>query len=647
MPDRDRRPSLDASARSGDLLDAAFLRAVLEAIPSWVLRLDAEQRIRYVNRVQGAGLEQLIGRPVRDFIEPDDYPHYEEAASRALLTGEVCSYFVRSTREGLPGAGIPAAADYECHVVPIDDGDGRRGLCIVGTDISVHVKRQAALQASEQKLRIALEASGLGLWTWDVRTGRIEWDARFQEITGCEAMSSAEYQERLVHPDDRQMVRDEMASVSAAKPRFLEHRIIRPDGEIRWLLPCGHHTTVEGGETIQMIGGALDVTHQHKTTEQLRMAQKNDLIGNLASGIAHNFNNMLAIIQPALDLALQHQGQGAQHKQSLEDALNATQRAAELVGQLMTFTGQRRARVGGSVDLVRLVERTVSMCQRTFGCRVLLAPTSQLAAAHVEGDPASIEQVLVNILINARDAIAEVERSDACIRVTLSERTASCPDWGRTALRSYFCLRVEDNGVGMSDAVKERLFEPFFTTKKPGKGTGLALATSYGIVRDLGGFITVESQPLDGTSVSVFLPPAATRSTSARPASTEHEPAPCSKILVIDDEPAVRRTIELILRQSGHQVHLAPDGQAGVAQIDAGLMPDLIMLDRSMPGWSPRVTLAELRKRAPQVPVLFFTGQEVSSEERAQVQDVLYKPRAPMDLLRSVDRWLVATTRRA
>jgi two-component system cell cycle sensor histidine kinase/response regulator CckA len=307
---------------------------------------------------------------------------------------------------------------------------------------------------------------------------------------------------------------------------------------------------------------------------------------------------------------------------------------------LMTFAGQRRAPVASSIDLMQLIERAVSMCRRTFQSRVQLETSTALSSAHVSGDPIAIEQVLVNMLVNARDAVAEVERTDAYIRVELSLGPAQPPDSARMQLDSYYCIRIEDNGVGMSDAVKQRLFEPFFTTKKPGKGTGLGLATSYGIVRDLGGFISVESQPLEGTSVSVFLPPAAARSLSAPAASSEARSAPCSTILVIDDEPAVRRVVELILRQSGHHVHLAPDGQAGVAQLDAGLRPDLIVLDRSMPGWAAKVTLAELRKRAEHVPILFFTGQEVTSEERAQVQDVLYKPLSPKELMRSVERWL-------
>jgi len=231
---------------------------------------------------------------------------------------------------------------------------------------------------------------------------------------------------------------------------------VRPDGEIRWLLPCGQHSTLESGETVEMMGGVLDVTDQHRTTEQLRIAQKNDLIGNLMSGVAHNFNNMLAIIQPALDLALRQPHLA--HIQSLEDALHATKRAAELVSQLMTFAGRRGAPVSGSVDLVTLLASTVSRCQRTLAYGVRLEITTTLGAAHVSGDAVSIEQVVVSLLLNARDAVAEAERSDARISVALCEEQVNAPDSGRT--ERYFCIRVKDNGVGMSDAVKARLFEP-------------------------------------------------------------------------------------------------------------------------------------------------------------------------------------------
>src|SRR6185369_14070785 len=166
--------------------------------------------------------------------------------------------------------------------------------------------------------------------------------------------------------------------------------------------------------------------------------------------------------------------------------------------------------------------------------------------------------------------------------------------------------------------------------------------TSYAIVRDHGGFIAMDSQLGRGTSAEVFLPVAADDAAEA------HAPLPAlaaaprrSTILVIDDEPAVRRVADLLLGERGHEVALAADGQAAVAKLDAGLQPDLILLDRSMPGWPVKLTLAEIRKRRADVPVVFFTGQDVTPEERAAVQDVLYKPLSMEELVRSVEKWLV------
>ena len=195
--------------------------------------------------------------------------------------------------------------------------------------------------------------------------------------------------------------------------------------------------------------------------------------------------------------------------------------------------------------------------------------------------------------------------------------------------------------MGMSDAVKQRLFEPFFTTKEPGKGTGLGLATSYGIVRDHGGFIGVDSRLGRGTIAEVFLPIVkSTAAIEASPPQTLGAVPRRSTILVADDEPAVRRVTEMLLGERGHHVALAADGQAAVAALDAGLEPDLILLDRSMPGWPIKLTLVEIRKRNASVPVVFFTGQDVPPEERAQVQDVLYKPLAMDELVRAVEKWL-------
>jgi hypothetical protein len=195
--------------------------------------------------------------------------------------------------------------------------------------------------------------------------------------------------------------------------------------------------------------------------------------------------------------------------------------------------------------------------------------------------------------------------------------------------------------MGMSEAVKQRIFEPFFTTKAPGKGTGLGLATSYAIARDHGGFITLESEYGAGTTFSVFLPLATAEdrvSRSAPPVSARA--ARPGRILLVEDEAAIRRVVRTVLGARGHEVHAVPDGEAAVAALEAGFLPNLVLLDRSVPGWSMTTTLQEIGMRAGSAPVLLFTGQAVTDDERRLVRDVLTKPLSTEELVVSVERWL-------
>jgi CheY-like chemotaxis protein len=306
----------------------------------------------------------------------------------------------------------------------------------------------------------------------------------------------------------------------------------------------------------------------------------------------------------------------------------------------MTFSGQRAPSPHQPIDLAEVVARAVSMCRRTFERRVKIESSVASDRAPVACDPAALEQVLVNLLINARDAVNAAGRSDPRICVELAAVDMGHPAAPGGAKQRYMRLRVTDNGVGMSDAIKQRLFEPFFTTKELGKGSGLGLATSYGIVRDHGGFIAIDSEAGRGTSVEVLLLPSE-QVRAIEPIVAPPQVEACPKcILVVDDEPAICRIVALMLRESGHSVHSACDGASALALLDAGLCPDLILLDRSMPGWPVSVTLDKIRERCKDVPVIFFTGQDVPAQERALVQGVLYKPLATERLLREVESWL-------
>jgi PAS domain S-box-containing protein len=623
-----------ASAATVPQWDAAFLQTLLEAVPASIVLLDAEQRITYINRLRGGvTLQQVIGRPAREFVAPGDIERWQAAIDEVLRTGQPCSYLVKGSHQ-VTRAGL---AHYEGHAVPIEAADGGRAVCIVALDVSEHVARADALQASEHKLRIAVAATGIGLWTWDVARDRVEWSERLVEIMGCEPMSPAEYLERMVHPDDRAGVREAIHDVRSGRTALAAHRIVRPDGEVRWLMPCGQ-LIHRDDETGQMIGGFLDVTVHRQIDTHLQKAQKLDAVGNLTAGVAHNFNNMLAIMLPALERTLSKATD--QDKGMLQDALHAANRAAELVTQLMTFSGQRAPSPHQPIDLAEVVTRAVSMCRRTFERRVKIESSVASDRAPVACDPAALEQVLVNLLINARDAVNAAGRSDPRICVELAAVDMGHPAAPGGAKQRYMRLRVTDNGVGMSDAIKQRLFEPFFTTKELGKGSGLGLATSYGIVRDHGGFIAIDSEAGRGTSVEVLLLPSE-QVRAIEPIVAPPQVEACPKcILVVDDEPAICRIVALMLRESGYSVHSASDGESAVALLDGGLGPDLILLDRSMPGWPVSVTLDKIRERHAAVPIIFFTGQDVPAQERALVQGVLYKPLATERLLREVESWL-------
>jgi two-component system cell cycle sensor histidine kinase/response regulator CckA len=613
--------------------DAAFLRMMLASVPAFVVLLDAELMIRYINRLQpGFKLEDVLGRSTFDFIEPRHHELHRAAIEEAWRTGRVTSY---TTIRGDGGEG--RVAYYDQRLVPLGEPGSRTSLCVIALDVTDHVERGEALRESEEKLRLAVSATGIGLWSWEIASDKIEWNDRMHEITGsAEVTSPASYLERLVHPEDRARLEREIKLIQSGVPEYPAHRIIRPsDGRLRWVMAFGAQQH-PGAQHERMTGAMVDVTGQRQLEEHLRAVQKMDAIGALTAGVAHNFNNMLAVIIPAVELALRTIN-GTEHR-LLSEAAHAAHRAADLVAQLMTFAGQRKAAERGPIDVADVVERAVSMCQRAFDRQIEIAVVLDGGLPRVQGEAAGLEQVLVNALINARDAIASAQPASARIVVRCSRVHTSLPPG---MPREHVRIAIEDNGIGMSDAVIGRLFEPFFTTKEPGKGTGLGLATSYAIVREHGGFISYSSEERVGTTCEVFLPCAGSEPpVHASPLPRDDGVKRRGRIMVIDDEPAIRSVVRDALALDGHESVLAADGQEAIERLESAPLPDLILFDRSMPGRGPLHTLAEIRKRAPSVPVLFFTGESVPVTERALVQGVLQKPLALSELAETVQRWL-------
>lgn len=620
--------------RSSARQPAVFLEALLSALPAVVILFDHDIRIRFISRmVPGLAEERVIGAPALDFIPPEDHERARAAIDTALRSGRPGGY--ETVGPGPHGE----HRHYQVFVAPVLEPDGTLGGCFVAIDTSHLRERERALAESEQKLRIALASTKLGLWSWDLRSGELLWDDRMRQLLGLtESLALPDYVEQAVHPDDRDAVR-RSGERALATGRFesVTHRVVRPDGEVRWMLTVGEVECDANGRPLRLTGGNLDITEQRALEEQLRRAQKMEAVGRLTAGVAHNFNNMLMAILPSLELL--RRVAPVSHVALLDDAAAASERAADMVRKLMTFAGQRRPVDPRPCDAVALTRHIADMCERTFDRRIELRCDIPAQPLHVRADAADLEQVLMNLLLNARDAVTDAGRDRPRIEVIAS---LEAPDPRLPSAGALVALRVRDNGSGMSEDAKQHAFEPFFTSKEVGRGTGLGLATSYALVRDLGGLIEIDSREGIGTTVSVLLP--ATAPVAAETAVPGRAPGLTdARVLVVDDEPLIRRLVQQVLESAGCRVRTAHDGDAALAKV-AREPADVILLDRSMPGTAGVSLLGALRAHAPNAKIVYFTGQEVAPEEYANVDAVIQKP-VRIDALERVVAELVGLAR--
>ena len=360
-------------------------------------------------------------------------------------------------------------------------------------------------------------------------------------------------------------------------------------------------------EEVERMRDRLDiaVAHLGDTQGQFVHAQKMEAIGRLAGGVSHDFNNLLTVILGEAGVALTRPNLDAELRAGLQQIHAAAERGAALTRQLLTFS--RRQVISPKVfDVNRMVRGLERMLQRIIGENIKLTALLHAREARVSADLGQLEQVIVNLVVNARDAMPQggsvvIETQN----VELDEIAArGLPD---VTPGNYIMVSVSDTGVGMSDDVRAHLFEPFFTTKPPGRGTGLGLATSYGIVRQSGGHIIVHSEPGHGASVKVYLPAARAEieaSGTAEPtATTGHE-----RILVVEDDAAVREVTVRMLSAHGYTVFAAESGQAALDFIGRGEPIDLMVTDVVMPNMGGRELAERAQTRRPNLRVLFVSG---------------------------------------
>ncbi|MBL8996102.1 MAG: response regulator [Gemmatimonadetes bacterium] len=358
--------------------------------------------------------------------------------------------------------------------------------------------------------------------------------------------------------------------------------------------------------------------------EQLRESQKLEAVGQLAGGVAHDFNNLLTVIQGNLELVRSAPEQDPELAEALDDALRAADRAAGLTAQLLTFS-RRQVSQRRILQLNEIVSETRSMLQRVIGEGVRLATDLDATLPPVEGDPGQLSQVILNLVLNARDAMPKGGE--------ILVRTHARPGWS--------VLEVVDTGEGMDEATRARIFEPFFTTKKVGKGTGLGLATVYGIVTALGGSIDVRSAPGQGSTFSIRLPAREWPDPGDDPIHEDDSADADEAILVVEDEPSVRALATRILEGRGFRVHTATNGEEALTVLaDPGRPVQLVLSDVVMPEMGGRALSVAMRARGLRIPVLFMSGYTADADPlicpSGRPAQLLGKPFTPAELARRV-----------
>jgi PAS domain S-box-containing protein len=409
-----------------------------------------------------------------------------------------------------------------------------------------------------------------------------------------------------LHPEDRARAEAALGARASGGPLAMEYRWQHADGGYRHILDQAVLLRDADGQVTEYAGTLLDVTERKDLENKLIQAQKMDAIGQLTGGIAHDFNNLLAAVLSGLSLIEKRAELSDDHRRILDMTRRAAEQGSELVGRLLAFA-RKQALEPASIDLARLARAACDLLTHTLGglveCDWRIADDVWCAYA----DEAQLELALMNLIINARDAMSE----GGTITVTTANRRIGPDEESGLAPGDYVGLIVSDQGTGMTPDILARVLEPFFTTKPTGKGTGLGLSMVYGFVEQSGGAMRIDSRVDEGTTVTMWLPRAERAPGASAPELGEvrAEPGtPPLRILLVDDHAAVRATTAALLQDSGHEIVEASDGGKALKLLAAKQTFDLLITDYAMPNVSGAEVIAGSRKMRPTLPAIMITG---------------------------------------
>ena len=638
---------------------------------------------------QLVGHRELIGKPVREAFPDLRGQTFFGLLDHVFETGKAVTGRERPLHIVRSPGGEAEERFLDFVFQPITDPAGTvTGIFAQGHDVTDQHRAELALRESEERFRLVADSAPVPMWVTKLDRKRGFVNIAYAEFLGVPYEEALDYDWRdKIHPDDvEHVVRESMAGERALEgPFVLEARYLRADGEWRWLRSVSQPRWGPNGEHAGFIGVAHDVTEAReaeaklreineslekrveertgelraaldrlqtevaerlRAEDALRQSQKMEAVGQLTGGIAHDFNNLLTPIMGGLEL-IAMRVEDERLRRLAQHGLQAAHRGAKLTGQLLAFSRLQRLSMA-PVAINDVIENMRELISHTIGPAVRVETDLSSGASHGLCDANQLENALLNLAINARDAMPD----GGVLRISTAR--ADKADAPELTPGDYVRISVADTGTGMPEEVLARATEPFFSTKATGKGTGLGLAQVYGIAHQSGGTLRIESAPGRGTTVHLLLPLAqgegkALADAPAAPVPSRAGRIGPSRILVIDDDREVRTFLSDSLRGLAHHVIEAEDGEGGLRLL-AEAAPDLMLVDYAMPGMNGAEVARAARRTHPDLPIVFVTGYADTAQLEAALgpkAPVLRKPFSLVDLERAVAENLAAARQQA
>ncbi len=517
---------------------------------------------------------------------------------------------------------------------------------VIGTVLDITERKQAEeeLEEATQRLQLAVSSGHLGIWDWDAVNDVLVWNERMYELYGVfkdTFRMSRETWLKCLHPDDVAMALEEMrAALNGEKEYDFEFRIVHPDGETKFIKSNAIVIRDEAGNAVRIIGMNMDITERKHTEEQLRQAQKMEAVGQLAGGVAHDFNNILTAIYGYCSVLQMKMGNDSPFRSDIDHIYASAEKAANLTRSLLAFS-RKQIMSPKKVNLNVIVMNVGKLLTRIIGEDIQLKIACTGKPLRIFADSGQIEQILMNLAANARDAMSRggVLTIETGVQY-IDESFIHAYGYGEVG--KYVVLSVSDTGKGMDAETSKKIFEPFFTTKEVGKGTGLGLSIVYGVIKQHNGYINVYSEPNEGTTFRIYLPQVYEEDADGeKEAAPEYPRMGSETVLLAEDDETIRELAGSILRQYGYDVILAHDGEDAVEKFKAGKeIIAAVVMDMVMPRKSGKEAYEEIRIIRPNVRIIFMSGYSPDLlHDRgifADGEEVLIKPIHPLELVRKV-----------